>query len=108
MNRRLRITMALLFTWMLPLQGAGAMPGCAHFDAAHSAAQGSIEHAHCKHGSAAAHPHGCGGTCCAAAIPTTRVPWTAPRGAAPDIAVALIWPSPTVELDRLDRPPRSG
>jgi hypothetical protein len=122
LNPRLRITIALLLAWMLPLQGAWAMSGCAGFDSAKTAPQNFVarqagaagtespaapQHEHCGHGSATPHQHGCGANCCAAAIATTRVPWAAPRSAAPEIALPMTWPSPVVELDRLDRPPRS-
>jgi hypothetical protein len=101
LNRRLRITLALLLAWMLPQQGAVAMPDCAQFESA------APQHEHCVHGAAAIHQHGCSTHCCAAAIAYAHILWAAPRSAAADIAVAVLCPSPTVELDRLDRPPRS-
>jgi len=119
---RLRITCALLLAGMLSLQGAAAMPDCGQFDSTrpdspsagpHDPVVAGAEmpttpqHEHCVHGAAATHQHGCSAHCCAVAIAYTQILWAAPRSAAPDIAAAVLWPSPTVELDRLDRPPRS-
>jgi hypothetical protein len=122
LNSRLRISIALLLAWMLPLQGTWAMSGCAGFDPAKATSQNLVEqhsvaagakspaatqHEHCKHASGTPLQHHCGANCCAAAIATARVLWVAPRSPAPAISVAVIWPSPTVEFERLDRPPRS-
>jgi hypothetical protein len=115
--RKLKLAIALLFAWMLALQGAAAMSNCTEFESSHAVAQSAPADGthHCvhdsgadhRHGSGASHQHGCSAHCCGALVASTPAFWAAPRSAAADISAAVIWPSPAVELDRLDRPPRS-
>jgi hypothetical protein len=115
--RKPKIAIALLFAWMLALQGAVAASNCTEFETSHVVAQSApaAEAHHCVHdsgavhrpGAGASHQHGCSAHCCGALVASTQAFWAPPRSAAADISAAVIWPSPTVELDRLDRPPRS-
>jgi hypothetical protein len=107
--RKLKVALSLLFASILALQGAVAMSTCVQFESSRAVVQttGTNANDHCVHGSRASHPHACGAHCCGALVASTQALWAAPRSAAADIPVAVIWPSPTVALDRLDRPPRS-
>jgi len=112
-----KVAIALLFAWILALQGPVAMSNCAEFESSNAVAQGApaAETHHCVHdsgavhrpSSGAGHQHGCSAHCCGALVASTPALWAPPRSAASDISAAVIWPSPAVELDRLDRPPRS-
>jgi len=115
--RKPKIAIALLFAWMLALQGAVAMSTCAEFGSSNPVVQSArvAETHHCvpdsgavhRQSSGAGHQHGCSAHCCGALVASTPALWAPPRSAAADISAAVIWPSPAVELDRLDRPPRS-
>ncbi len=121
LHRALRLAITLLFALLLPVHSYAVMwhceqPGSATSGAetsaaakASGAAKSSAPHAeqgHCAAGSAAAHPHGCGNGCCAAAIALAPARWMPPRTDAPEISSGIAWPSPAVTIDRLDRPPR--
>ncbi len=121
LHRALRLAITLLFALLLPVHSYAVMWHCeqtgpATSGAATSASAGAsgaatssgpqAEQRHCAAGSVAAHPHGCGNGCCAAAIALSPARWMAPRTDAPEISLGVDWPSPAVTLDRLDRPPR--
>jgi hypothetical protein len=110
LNRTLFGVLAMLLALMLPLQGYAAMPDCGHVDPVHSGARDPAASPtapqHCAGLPAATHRHGCGNSCCGAAIMPTSVRWIAPILAAPEISAAVSSSPPAVTLDRLDRPPR--
>ncbi len=122
-KRTLRVEFALLLALMLPLQSYAAASACAQLEQASAGADlgdSTIHHAnlgvpsaesppaspHCAHETGAMHRHGCGSCCCGTAIALIPVRWLPPRSAAPDLPQPLAGISPTVALDRLDRPPR--
>ena len=129
-HRALRAAIALLFAWILPLQGFAVVSPCAQHRAAdaptinavapngQAAAPDGVETAdapaveHCTPAAGAArhlNPHfNCGDHCCCAAMALAPLRWVAPRSPTPDSPVALFRSTPASFLDRLDRPPRQA
>jgi len=104
-NRTFRAAIVLLFALMLPLRGIAMMPACGHPDVVSPDAASPAPQHHCDR-AAATHHANCGDCCGCTAVTLTSIRWTAPRPAAPEIAVAPPESPPEGILDRLDRPPR--
>jgi hypothetical protein len=96
------VKLALLLALIMPLPGFVSAWSCDSFDSSAVAAQ-----QHCAHQAGAAlQHHNCGVCCSAAAIALLPLPWAAPQPVRAGLLLPLRWPSPSVLLDRLDRPPR--
>jgi len=106
-RRILKLGFALLLAVILPLRGYAAVANCAaDADSGRAVAVHGVHPSHCAHGAGALHSHGCGNDCCGAAIVLTPARWLVPRTPALGVSARIIWPSPLLALDRLDRPPR--
>jgi hypothetical protein len=96
--------LVVLLALFLPLQGLAAAWSCETLQSA-SPVHAASPAQHCPHGLGAVQHHDCG-TCCLAAIAAAPLRIALPRSR-PDMFFPRLSAAPTVELDRLDRPPRS-
>lgn len=97
-KRTLKLVFAMLLIAMLPLRGFTA--------AAHCESEGSALHApHATHCHDTARLHACG-DCCGIAAIALAAPLAISRPPVEDISSRPSAHPPTLDLDRLDRPPR--
>jgi len=106
-RRTTTLLLALLLTALTPLRGYAVVMHCALAEGPDMGLAAQDAHpSHCEHSTPVAHPHPCSDCCSTAAPALTAGRYELPEAQAAVISPRLIWPPPTLNLDRLDRPPR--